>query len=75
MNLKNSFKKLLLHIENEDEDLEEEEEYYIEDDGDIYYLVLAASFDKEFDNETTYLIDLTQTFNIPRQYYTKFIKY
>ncbi|KUY19627.1 hypothetical protein BAZ12_04995 [Elizabethkingia miricola] len=72
---KNSFKKLLLHIENEDEDLEEEEEYYIEDDGDIYYLVLAASFDKEFDNETTYLIDLTQTFNIPRQYYTKFIKY
>lgn len=79
--LKKSFRKLLLHIEDEIEDEEddleedEEEEEYIQDDDDISYLVFAPSFEKEFDNETTYLVDVTQTFKIPRQYYTKFIEY
>ncbi|MFC6267605.1 NACHT domain-containing protein [Frigoriflavimonas asaccharolytica] len=65
-----SFRKLLLHIEDD--------EFHAvpnEDDGDACYLLFADSFAVEFSQETLYIVDVTQRFKIPFQYFNKFIYY
>ncbi|WP_313503196.1 NACHT domain-containing protein [Kaistella carnis] len=72
---RNSFKKLLLHIEDEDEFDEEYIDEFNEEDSDVLYLLFADSLAEEFDQETLYIVDITQRFKIPKQYYNKFIAY
>ena len=63
----------MLYIdEDEDDEYQEEPD---KDDGDIFYLAFSSSLEKEFDEETLYIVDITQIFKIPIQYFTKFIAY
>ena len=75
--LRNSFKKLLLYIED-DEEIEifdDEDDFSITEDNDAYYLVFNSEFEKQFSSETAYFTDVNQAFKIPIQYFEEFINY
>ncbi|WP_139419008.1 NACHT domain-containing protein [Chryseobacterium mulctrae] len=75
--LKNSFKRLLLFVQNND-DIEihdDDDDFFITEDNDLYYVIFNSEFEKEFNSETTYFIDVNQAFKIPKQYFNEFINY
>jgi len=75
--LKSSFRRLLLFVQNND-DIEihdDDDDSFITEDNDLYYLLFNSEFEKEFNTETAYFIDVNQAFKIPKQYFNAFINY